>query len=146
MHFAPGLRPGTPCSQSGYSRTLLSEGAARWPIFPWTTGTPSLLGKNPCLSLDKRKNGPRWPAVMITPWAPFGPKLVKTVRKTMSRPEIPGLPDMLGHWFQWIQSGYMTYFRGKLKPSEAGKVAHWHSAHPKLSLLMKKWLFFWSIS
>ena len=162
MHFAPGLRPGTPCSQSGYSRTLLTEGAARWPIFPWTTGTPSLLGKNPCLSLDKRKNGPRWPAVMITPWAPFGPKLAKTVRKnkelsgdsrlprhvralvpmdlvriydpvsgkieaersregcqltfrpskvgtfgdraqkTRSRQGIAELPDMIGHWFQWI--------------------------------------------
>ena len=146
MHFAPGLRPGTPCSQSGYSRTLPTARTVRWPIFPWTTETPSLLGKNLCPSLAKRKNRHRSPAETVTHWAPFCPKLVKTVRKTMNRPEIPGLPDMLGHWFQWIQSGYMTYFRGKLKPSVAGKVAHWTSAHPKLSLLMKKWLFFWSIS
>ena len=81
MHFAPGLRPGTPCSQSRYSRTLPTARGVNLQIWPGTSVTPSLLGKNPCLSLDKRKNGPRWPAVMITPWAPFAPKLVKTVQK-----------------------------------------------------------------
>ena len=81
MHFAPGLRPGTPCSQSRYSRTLPTARGVNLQIWPGTSVTPSLLGKNPCLSLDKRKNGPRWPAVMITPWAPFAPKLVNTVQK-----------------------------------------------------------------
>ena len=81
MHFAPGLRPGTPCSQSRYSRTLPTARGVNLQIWPGTSVTPSLLGKNHCLSLDKRKNGPRWPAVMITPWAPFAPKLVKTVQK-----------------------------------------------------------------
>ena len=58
----------------------------------------------------------------------FRPSKVGTfgdrAQKTMNRPEIAELPGMIGHWFQWIQSGYMTYFRGKLKPSEAGKVAN----------------------
>ena len=90
MHFAPGLRPGTPCSQSGYSRTLLTEGAARWPIFPWTTGTPSLLGKNLCPSLVKRKNRPRWPSAMITHWAPDHQNRSKSWKKRGAVNGFPG--------------------------------------------------------
>ena len=81
MHFAPGLRPGTPCSQSGYSRTLPTARAVNPQIWPWASETPSLLGKNPCLSLDKRKNRHRWPAETVGPWVPFCPKLVNTVQK-----------------------------------------------------------------
>ena len=162
MHFAPGLRPGTPCSQSGYSRTLPTARAVNLQIWPRTSGTPSLLGKNLCPSLVKRKNRHRSPAETVTHWAPFCPKLVKKgpkndepsgdsrtprhvralvsmdsvrlydlfsgkieaersregcpltfrpskvgtfgdrAQKTRSRQGIAELPDMIGHWFQWI--------------------------------------------
>ena len=90
MHFAPGLRPGTPCSQSGYSRTLPTARAVNLQIWPRTSGTPSLLGKNHCPSLVKRKNRPRWPSAMITHWAPDHQNRSKSWKKRGAVNGFPG--------------------------------------------------------